>query len=384
MRVIIAGSRGLSSYEVVEHAVASSGFDVTTVVSGGARGADRLGEKWAENNGAPVARYLPDWDAEPRAAGHIRNRVMADNADALVAVWDGSSPGTRGMIEIARAKGLPTYVRRTDTRYTAYCDGASRKDGRGGWGASIRGGEKTIDIYGGEVETTNNRMELMACIETLWYLPPMSIVEIVCDSQYVVKGFTEHLEMWLRARWRTSANGPVANRDLWEELQFAVANHALVEWRWVKGHSGNEGNERADQLATMGVPERQEIFVFGSNLAGRHGAGAAKAAAEEHGAQPGVGHGLTGRAYAIPTKDGVRVRDLSDPRAVLPLDRIRGYVTEFLDFARTHKHMSFNVTRVGCGRAGYSDEEIAPMFAGAPVNCILPPEWVEILGKDGN
>lgn len=141
--------------------------------------------------------------------------------------------------------------------YTVYCDGASRKDGRGGWGASIRQkGHPNLDIYGGEYETTNNRMELMAAIEALWYLPPRCIVTVVCDSQYVVMGATDYVETWVRAGWRTSSNKPVKNDDLWKELLGAIARHRSVEWQWVKGHTGNEGNERADALATLGVPER--------------------------------------------------------------------------------------------------------------------------------
>lgn len=110
-----------------------------------------------------------------------------------------------------------------------------------------------------------------------------------------------------------------------------------------------------------------KIFVFGSNLAGRHGAGAALDARNNHGAQPGVGEGLTGSAYALPTKDAaLRPRRLRD---------IRASVERFLAFARERQDLTFLVTRVGCGYAGYSDVDIAPMFAGAPSNCELPEGW---------
>lgn len=145
------------------------------------------------------------------------------------------------------------------TTYRVYCDGASRKDGRGGWGASIRrAGHPNVDLYGGEFDTTNNRMELMAALEVLWYLPPRSVATLVCDSMYVVAGADEHLATWVRARWRTSANKPVKNQDLWEEMLAAIARHKSVTWEWVKGHSGDEGNERADELATLGIPEKQD------------------------------------------------------------------------------------------------------------------------------
>lgn len=115
------------------------------------------------------------------------------------------------------------------------------------------------------------------------------------------------------------------------------------------------------------------IFVFGSNLAGIHGAGAARTAVKEHGAAFGVGIGLTGTAYALPTKDA----HLSS----LPLHRIRGYVDDFISYANKNPDTEFKVTRIGCGLAGYKNEEIAPMFSGAPNNCLLPVEWQDILGR---
>lgn len=120
-----------------------------------------------------------------------------------------------------------------------------------------------------------------------------------------------------------------------------------------------------------------EIFVFGSNLAGRHGAGAAKCAHEQHGAQYGVGVGRTGSAYAIPTKDAML--------KTLPLTDIGGYVGDFIRYTEMHPELTFKVTRVGCGLAGYQDEQIAPMFVSAPGNCRLPRVWCMWLGdiEDG-
>lgn len=110
-----------------------------------------------------------------------------------------------------------------------------------------------------------------------------------------------------------------------------------------------------------------EIFVFGSNTAGRHGKGAALYARQHHGAQYGVGVGRTGNAYAIPTKD--------ERLVPLPPDRIEGYVMELLDYARANPGLKFQVTRIGCGLAGYSEEQISPMFLDAPTNCHLPEGW---------
>lgn len=109
------------------------------------------------------------------------------------------------------------------------------------------------------------------------------------------------------------------------------------------------------------------VFVFGSNLAGRHGRGAALHARQHHGAVYGVGVGRTGNAYAIPTKDE-HIRQL-------PLHRIALYVEDFLEYARGNPDLTFEVTRIGCGLAGYVDAQIAPMFSGAPANCCLPDGW---------
>lgn len=109
------------------------------------------------------------------------------------------------------------------------------------------------------------------------------------------------------------------------------------------------------------------IFVFGSNLAGRHGKGAALYARQHYDAKYGVGVGRTGDSYAIPTKD----KQLH----TLPLESITIYVNQFLDYARAHPLLKFRVTRIGCGLAGYSDQQISPMFKNAPENCTLPDGW---------
>jgi hypothetical protein len=112
---------------------------------------------------------------------------------------------------------------------------------------------------------------------------------------------------------------------------------------------------------------KDPVFVFGSNLAGRHGAGAAKTALLQHGAVYGQGYGFQGNSYAIPTKD--------EEMNVIPVDRIAKYVDTFLRFAELNPSMTFNVTRIGCGLAGYEDADIAPLFKGASANCILPAGW---------
>ena len=130
-----------------------------------------------------------------------------------------------------------------------HTDGAcSGNPGPGGWGALLRWGGHERELSGGEAQTTNNRMELMAAIVALETLKEPCDVVLTTDSQYVRQGITEWLDGWLRRGWKTAGGSAVKNRDLWERLHQAVQRHS-VDWRWVKGHSGHPENERVDQLA---------------------------------------------------------------------------------------------------------------------------------------
>ncbi len=134
-----------------------------------------------------------------------------------------------------------------------YTDGACRGNpGPGGWGVWLRAGQIEKDLYGGEIETTNNRMELTAAIRGLQVLKQRCQVIIYTDSEYVKKGITEWITGWKQRGWKTAARKPVKNSDLWMLLDEVVATQQ-VEWRWVKGHSGDPGNEKADELANQGI-----------------------------------------------------------------------------------------------------------------------------------
>ena len=133
-----------------------------------------------------------------------------------------------------------------------FTDGACKGNpGPGGWGAWLKTGEHEKEICGGEPNTTNNRMELMAVIEALGTLTRPCDVIVHTDSQYVQKGISEWIHGWKKRGWKTAAKEPVKNADLWQALDAAQALHK-VEWRWVRGHNGHAGNERADQLANRG------------------------------------------------------------------------------------------------------------------------------------
>lgn len=136
-----------------------------------------------------------------------------------------------------------------------FTDGAcSGNPGPGGWGAILRYGDTERELSGFAEATTNNRMEMTAVIEGLKALKRSCTVTIVTDSKYVMQGMTEWLSNWQKKNWKTAANKPVANADLWQELIKASANHQ-VSWQWVKGHAGHPENERADQLAVAAIKE---------------------------------------------------------------------------------------------------------------------------------
>lgn len=140
-----------------------------------------------------------------------------------------------------------------NTQVDIYTDGACKGNpGPGGWGALLRYGEHERELYGGEAQTTNNRMELTAVIRALEALKRESRVVVHTDSQYVQKGISEWLPSWKRRGWMTSDRKPVRNADLWRELDQLATRHQ-IEWRWVRGHAGHVENERADALANRGV-----------------------------------------------------------------------------------------------------------------------------------
>lgn len=136
-----------------------------------------------------------------------------------------------------------------------YTDGAcSGNPGPGGWGAVLMYGDKRKTMCGGELATTNNRMELMGAIQALEVLNKPCKVELHTDSQYVMKGVTQWIHGWKARGWKTADKSPVKNEDLWKRLDAARARHD-VDWRWVKGHAGHEFNEEADELARRGLKE---------------------------------------------------------------------------------------------------------------------------------
>ncbi|MDP3423530.1 MAG: ribonuclease HI [Burkholderiaceae bacterium] len=139
---------------------------------------------------------------------------------------------------------------------TIYTDGACKGNpGPGGWGVYLQSEAHEKELFGGERDTTNNRMELMAVIQALTALKRPCEVTLFLDSEYVRKGITEWIKGWKAKGWKTAAKQPVKNADLWMQLDALVASGGhRIEWRWVKGHAGDPGNERADALANKGVP----------------------------------------------------------------------------------------------------------------------------------
>jgi ribonuclease HI len=136
-----------------------------------------------------------------------------------------------------------------------FTDGACRGNpGPGGWGAILRKAAHEKELYGGEAQTTNNRMELMAAIQALEALTRPCDVTLTTDSQYVRKGITEWIDNWRRRGWKTADKKPVKNVDLWQRLEKAAERHR-IHWAWIRGHTGHPENERADALANRGIDE---------------------------------------------------------------------------------------------------------------------------------
>lgn len=164
---------------------------------------------------------------------------------------DNTTPHDPVQLELIESPNLtlPTV----ESHVNAWTDGACKGNpGAGGWGVllHIEGLEKTL--CGGEKHTTNNRMEMMAVVKALEAVAPDTRIIIHTDSQYVHKGMTEWLPNWKKRHWKTADRKPVKNADLWQALDELVS-HRQVQWRWVRGHAGDRGNERADQLANQGV-----------------------------------------------------------------------------------------------------------------------------------
>nr|WP_321483847.1 ribonuclease HI [uncultured Cohaesibacter sp.] len=144
------------------------------------------------------------------------------------------------------------------SKVTIYTDGAcSGNPGPGGWGALLTMGEHEKELCGGEANTTNNRMELTAAIEALNALKRACEVDLYTDSQYVKGGITGWIHGWKKNGWKTAAKKPVKNAELWQALDEALKRHK-VDWHWVKGHAGHDGNERADELARRGMAPFKE------------------------------------------------------------------------------------------------------------------------------
>ncbi|WP_347987163.1 ribonuclease HI [Methylomonas sp. AM2-LC] len=140
-----------------------------------------------------------------------------------------------------------------NNKVSIYTDGACKGNpGPGGWGVFLKYKDHEKVMCGGEMATTNNRMELMAAIQALENLHSCCQIQLYTDSKYVLQGITEWMNNWKKRGWKTSANQSVKNEDLWRRLDTAIQRHS-IEWIWVKGHAGDFGNERADELANQGI-----------------------------------------------------------------------------------------------------------------------------------
>ena len=151
---------------------------------------------------------------------------------------------------------MPTTPDSDTPKVIIYTDGAcSGNPGPGGWGVLLKFGRLEKELSGGEMETTNNRMELTAAIEALKALNRPCQVQFYTDSEYLRKGITEWMSAWKRRAWKTAGKKPVKNQDLWRELDAVIQQHT-IQWHWVRGHAGRRENERVDKLARLAIPQK--------------------------------------------------------------------------------------------------------------------------------
>lgn len=206
----------------------------------------------AQGQGLPHSDNALLGETQPLAccwqAGSFR-ALSGETVHSALAIYDAQSASSRFLKYMSYTPPV------TKSRVEAFTDGACKGNpGPGGWGVLLRYGDHEKRLYGGEILTTNNRMELQAAIEALKALKRGCEVTVTTDSQYVRKGVTEWVSMWKRNGWKTSAKKDVKNVDLWMALDEEVQRHQ-VHWRWVRGHSGHTENEIADELANLGVQQ---------------------------------------------------------------------------------------------------------------------------------
>ena len=262
MRAIVAGSRSIEDICLVSRAIRESGFPVKVIISGTARGVDQLGEEWAKKNNVKVERFPADWKTYGNYAGHVRNGEMARAADCLICIWDGSSKGSKNMIETAKKAGLKIFIHKIgeqmklrdwqkENAIQIFTDGSCypNPNGPGGFAAIVKGDGETREISRGFKSTTVNRMELMAPLIALSTLSKRSNVIVYSDSKYVVDAVAKGwLRRWEECEWRSAEGKPTKNVDLWKVMLGALSFHS-VKFEWVKGHDGHPENERCDLLA---------------------------------------------------------------------------------------------------------------------------------------
>lgn len=269
MKIIIAGSRGFNDYKLLKQKLAyflkthNLKPEEIEIVSGGAKGADRLGEQFAIEYNIKIKQFIPDWDRYGKSAGIRRNAEMGKYGNACIVFWDGKSRGSKHMIEVSIKEGLELEIimyKDVDAmdEIIIYTDGGCRGNQKdknvGGWGVVFKYKEHIKTLYGGEQNTTNNRMELTAAIMALRTLKTTNIpVKVHCDSSYVVNGMNNWVKGWIKKGWRKSDMQPVENKELWQELWKLSQTQSDIQWIKVKGHSGVELNELADKLANKGM-----------------------------------------------------------------------------------------------------------------------------------
>lgn len=271
MRVIIAGSRDIIDYEFIKNCINTSQFKISEIVCGYAHGVDLLGKRYGQEHNISVAEFPADWSTHGKSAGFIRNSKMAKYGEALIAIWDGKSRGTKNMINQMKTLNKPveTHIYSPQKADTAnlpnvdiYTDGSCLTNpGNGGCAALLMYGEHQKLISQGFKETTNNRMEMRAIIIGLEALNKKCNVKVYTDSQYIANSINKKwINNWKVNNWKTKQNKDVKNKDLWLKILELLDKH-IVDIIWIKGHNNHKYNDMVDEAAQNVARKNIELLA---------------------------------------------------------------------------------------------------------------------------
>lgn len=350
MVVGIVGSRTITSKYWLLKAIKELGIEITTVVSGGAKGVDTIAEKYADENKLNKIIIKPEWDNYGKRAGYLRNIEIFNTSEFIIIIWDSVSSGTKHMIDMCKKNNKPHFLMKLENK----------------WEYFFKDYTEYVEVFG---DTT--RIIDGLYIFFLGNSPCMNMVDILKFLNMDIYVF----QMVMKKTYETN----ILKSDRKKSKQYYIFKDpnsfyyinikTIIEiCSYVKTRRSKILTNILEKISSEYNDEY--IFVFGSNENGMHGKGAAKHARRHYGAEYGIGIGICGHSYAIPTKDEFVKKPLS-------LIEITNYVNGFLKYASENQDKKFLLTRIGCGLSGYKDSEILPLFGNVHEykNIILNKTW---------